>query len=83
MIISYNRMPSAHFTERVRAVCIHGEDWLYLSEAIDAKNRAGRLLAYMKQCAEHGDYLSTDVVTYIMCDTDFDGFKLQLSKKNQ
>ena len=84
MIISYNRMPSARFTERVRAVCIHDEDWLYLSECIDAKNRAGRLMAYLKQCAQSGmSYPSADVICYILCDTDFDDFKIQVNKKNQ
>lgn len=84
MIISYNRMPSAHFTERVRMACIHDEDWLYLSEAIDAKNRVARIMAYLKHCAQSGmSYPSVDVICYILTDGDYDLFKQQIDNKNQ
>lgn len=83
MIATYNRMPSERFIERARAALVFDEDWCYLSECIDAKNRAGRLMAYIKRCAETDTYPSADVIAYIMCDCDYDNYKLQINKKNQ
>lgn len=81
MIITYSRRPSARFIERARAALVFDEDWTFLSEALDAKTKAERLMEYMKTCAKDDSYLSADIVSYIMCGTDFDSFKNQVNKK--
>lgn len=83
MIIMYTRKPTQRFTERVNTLMLHDQDWCYLAEAVDAKNKCEALMAYMKQCAEHSDYLSTDVVSYIMTGKDFDGFKREVRKEKK
>lgn len=81
MIITYSRRPSSRFIERARAALVFDEDWTFLSEALDAKTRAERLMEYMKTCAKDGSYLSADIVSYIMCGKDFDGFADEITKK--
>lgn len=81
MIITFSRKPSTRFTERVRAALVFDEDWTFLAEALDAKVRAGKLVAYLKHCAESGTYPTADVIAYILTDADFDSFKAEVTKK--
>jgi hypothetical protein len=81
MIITFSRKPSTRFTERVRAALVFDEDWTFLAEALDAKVRAGKLIEYMKTCAQNGSYISDDIVSYIMCGQDFDAFAKEITKK--
>ena len=81
MIITFSRKPSTRFTERVRAALVFDEDWTFLAEALDAKVRAGKLIEYMKTCAQNGSHISADIVTFIMCGLDFDAFTNEITKK--
>lgn len=81
MIITYSRRPSDRFVERARAALVFDEDWTFLSEALDAKNKAERLMEYMKTCAQNEAYISADIVSYIFTGLDFDTFKAEITKK--
>lgn len=83
MIVAYNSMPSTRFIERVRAALVFDDDCTYLSECVDAKNRAGQLVAYMKQCAAEDTYPDANVLAYIMTGKDFDGFNREVCKEKK
>lgn len=81
MIIMYTRKPSDTFTQSVQHTAMHDTDWLYFAEAVDAKNKAERLMAYLTDVAKDDAAISEDIVTYIMTGKDYYSFAKEVKEK--
>lgn len=80
MIIMYTRKPTQRFTERVNTLMLHDQDWSYLAEAVDAKNKCEAVMKYLTEAAKRGYPISEDIISFLMTGMDWYSFCQETKK---
>ena len=83
MIITYSRKPTQRFTERVNTLMLYEQDWSYLVEAVDAKNKCEAVMKYLADTAKRESAISEDIITYLMTGMSWYDFCTEMQKKDK
>lgn len=81
MIITYTRKPTQRFIERVNTLMLHDQDWSYLVEAVDAKNKCEAVMKYLTDTAKREGSISEDIIAFLMTGMCWYDFCTEMQKK--